>query len=121
LNAIAGALLLSGFSLISSTTSAMEVVGNRTLFISSAVENPADDTVKLPLYRGVSQGQTVWYIITDASTGDAANKYRVNRADKLNNAKNTTAVQKVRLVNGVVEFPATVNFNADNLENSVVA
>ena len=62
-----------------------------------------------------AKDKTVWYVILDASTGDAAKKYRVNRADKLNNAKNTAAVQKVRLVNGVIEFPATVNFEPENI------
>jgi len=114
-NVLASALLLAGLSLISSSASAMDAAGDRRLFVTSAVENTVDDTVKLPLYRGVSKGQTVWYVILDASTGDAAKKYGVNRADKLNNAKNTAAVQKVRLVNGVIEFPATVNFEPDNV------
>ncbi len=91
--------------------------GAHRLFVTSAVENTADDTVKLPLYRGLSQGQTVWYVLLDTSSDDAAKKYGINRADKLNNAKNTTAVQKVRLVNGVIEFPATVDFTP---ERSVV-
>lgn len=110
-NVLASAILLAGLSLIASSASAMDDTGDRRLFVTSAVENTVDDTVKLPLYRGVSQGQTVWYVILDASTGDAAKKYRANRADKLNNAKNTAAVQKVRLVNGVIEFPATVDFS----------
>jgi hypothetical protein len=84
---LASALLLAGLSLMSSSVSAMDDTGDRRLFVISAVENTVDDTVKLPLYRGISQGQTVWYVILDASTGDAAKKYRVNRADKLNNAK----------------------------------
>ena len=41
------------------------------LFIRSAVEN-ADDTATFPLYRGTSQGKTVWYIVLDSSNGNDA-------------------------------------------------
>ena len=46
----------------------------RTLFVQSAVEH-ADGTVTLPLYRGVSHGHPVWYVVLDASTSNAASKY----------------------------------------------
>jgi hypothetical protein len=88
---LVGTLLFIGLGLLSSTASAIGSVGNHRLFVTSAVENTADNTVKLPLYRGLSQGQTVWYVVLDASNGDDAKKYGVNRADKLNNAKNTAA------------------------------
>lgn len=117
LTVLTSALFLTGISTLPSTASAMDTGNARQLFVTSAVENLADDTVKLPLYRGVSKGQTVWYILLDASTGDAAKSYGINRADKLVNAKNTAAVQKVRLANGVIEFPATVDFTP---ERSVV-
>lgn len=105
------AIGLAALGVFSTIATAADSAEPRRLFVSSAEENVLDDTVKLPLYRGVSQGQTVWYVLLDASDGDAAKKYGINRADKLNNAKNTTAVQKVRLVNGVIEFPATVDFS----------
>lgn len=80
-----------------------------TLFVGSAVEQPGD-RVQLPLYRGTSQGRTVWYVVLDASTDAAASKYRVNRSNKLANARGTAAVQKVTVKNGVVDFPASVDF-----------
>jgi len=83
--------------------------GGRTLFIRSAVEN-ADDTATFPLHRGTSQGRTVYYILLDSSDGGDADALGINRSDKLNNAKGTTAVQKVKVVNGVIDFPASVNF-----------
>src|SRR6266853_5043057 len=82
--------------------------GNRTLFIKSAVEHP-DNTATFPLYRGTSQGRTVWYILLDSSNGDDAAALGINVSEKLANARGTTAVQKVRIVNGVVDFPATVH------------
>lgn len=84
--------------------------GGHTLFITSAVEN-ADGTVTLPLYKGTSSGQTVYYVLTDASDGNFAQRFGINTAQKLANAANTGAVQKVTIVNGVIDFPATVDFN----------
>jgi hypothetical protein len=90
-----------------STSSAL--AGERELFVASAVEHP-DDTATLPLYRGTSQGRTVWYIVLDASDGNEAQRRGVNKSQKLANARNTAAVQKVAVVNGVIDFPSTVDF-----------
>ncbi len=83
--------------------------GRRTLFIASAVEHP-DTTATFPLHRGTSQGRTVLYILLDSSNDDDARALGINVSRKLANARGTTAVQKVRIVNGVVDFPATVDF-----------
>jgi hypothetical protein len=83
--------------------------GGSTLFVESAVENP-DGTVTLPLYRGTSGGSTVWYILLDSSSGSDADAKGINRSQKLANARGSAAVQKVAVNNGVVDFPATVNF-----------
>jgi hypothetical protein len=81
------------------------------LFIGSAKVNPAGTTATFPTYRGVTQdGRDVTYIVLDASTSAAQQRYRVNRANKLANARNTAAVQKVQVRNGVIVFPATVDF-----------
>jgi hypothetical protein len=83
--------------------------GGSTLFVRSASEN-GDDTVTLPLYTGVSAGRTVKFVVLDASTGDAADAWRVNRSSKLANARNTPAVQKVTFAGGMIQFPGTVDF-----------
>ena len=82
----------------------------RTLFIQSAVENP-DDTATFPLYRGTSNGQTVWYVIFNSSDGADADTLGVSRVDKLANARGSQAVQKVSMVNGAIVFPGTVDFS----------
>jgi len=69
--------------------------GGHTLFIKSAVEN-ANGTVTFPLYKGTSHGQTVYYVLMDASDGNFAQQYGINTAQKLVNAANTAAVQKTR-------------------------
>jgi len=81
-----------------------------TLFIQSAVQN-ANGTVTLPLYRGTSHGQTVYYVMTDSSDGNFSQQFGLNRAQKLVNAAATNGVQKVAVSNGVVDFPATVDFS----------
>jgi hypothetical protein len=83
--------------------------GGHTLFITSAVENP-DGTVTLPLHRGTSHGQTVYYVMTDASDGSFAQQFGLNTSQKLANAAGSAGVQKVTEVNGVIDFPATVDF-----------
>jgi len=81
-----------------------------TLFVRSAVEHP-DGTVTLPLHRGTSKGRTVFYILLDSSNGNDAQAKGLNTAQKLANARGSGAVQKVSVVNGVVDFPATVRFD----------
>ena len=83
--------------------------GNRTLFIRSAVEH-ANGTATLPLHRGTSAGRTVWYIVLDSSDDKDAEAKGVNRSSKLANARGSAAVQRVSIVNGNVDFPASVDF-----------
>ncbi len=93
------------------THQAVQASGQQ-LFISSAVEN-ADGTVTLPLHVGTSHGQTVYYIVTDTNDGATAQALGINRPQKLANAGNTGAVQQVGFnPDGSVDFPATVNFSA---------
>src|SRR5215470_14929005 len=80
------------------------------LFMQSAVQN-ANGTVTLPLYRGTSHGQTVYYVMTDSSDGNFSQQFGLNRSQKLANAAGSNGVQKVTVVNGVVDFPATVDFS----------
>ena len=82
----------------------------RKLFITSAVEH-ANGTATLPLYRGTSNGQTVYFVILDSSDGNDADTLGVNESSKLGNAIGTGAVQRVRVVNGVIDFPASVDFS----------
>src|SRR6516165_617276 len=104
------------FATLASATSAFAdsggggVPGPNNLFITSAVEHPGG-TVTLPLHRGVSNGQTVYYVVTDISDGNVAAQLGVNKAAKLANASRSGAVEKVSIVHGVVNFPATVDFS----------
>lgn len=70
----------------------------------------AAGTVTLPLFKGTHDGRTVWYVVTESSNKNDAERRGVNHAAKLTNALGTRAVQKVRVTDGVVRFAGTVNF-----------
>ena len=69
------------------------------------------ERVTLPLFRGVQNGQTVWYVITESSSKDDAERRGVNWSGKLANALGTRAVQRVTVVNGVINFAGGVDFS----------
>jgi hypothetical protein len=80
-------------------------------FIASARVDSSNSFATVPTYQGVTaDGRAVTYIVLDASKSEQASKYRVNRANKLANAVNSAAVMKVTMRNGVIVFPATVDF-----------
>lgn len=79
--------------------------------IASARVDAAHETVTLPLQPGTSHGRTVWYVITDSSDEADAARLGVNWSPKLANALGTPAVQTASVVNGVLDFPGTVDFS----------
>src|SRR5262245_10261849 len=89
--------------------------GTSHFFISSAQVNSDLTEVTLRLFRGTSRGQTVYYVITDSSDRNDATGRGVNYAPKLANAKGTPAVQIVTVVNGIVDFPTTVDFGPSRM------
>lgn len=86
------------------------------LYMSSATGvDLVQHLVTLPAYTGsTSDGGTVYYIVTEASTPTAARLWGVNVASSLSGLQGTSQVQKVRQQatpdNGDVVFPATVDF-----------
>jgi hypothetical protein len=84
--------------------------GGDKVFLESARVN-SDHTVTLPLLEGRVGERTVWYIVTDASDGDAAERYGSTRAQKLARARGTDAVQRGAFgSDGRLHFEATVDF-----------
>ena len=56
------------------------------LTVESAIQVDLDrETARIPLYRGVADGQTVWYVLLDASDAGLAHDLGVNYAPKLAN------------------------------------
>ncbi len=80
----------------------------------------SDNTVRLPLHKGQVHGQTVWYVITEASDFGLAHDLNVNFAPKLANIgiRCGACVQTVTLESssknkfgeGIVQFKAAPNF-----------
>lgn len=84
-------------------------------FLTSIKENASLNQVTFPLFMGTSQGKTVWYVITDSSDQQDASTRGVLYTPKLANAKGTAAVQKVQINNGIIDFPATVDFSPERV------
>ncbi len=80
-------------------------------FLKSIKENASFNQVTFPLLEGRSHSQTVWYVVTDSSDEQDARTRGVLFTPKLANAKGTAAVQRVQIKNGIVDFPATVDFS----------
>jgi len=56
------------------------------LTLESAIQvDLSKETVRLPLYKGTAQGQTVWFVLLDASDEGLAHDLGVNYAPKLTN------------------------------------
>lgn len=84
--------------------------------LPSAIElNRNAGTVTLPLFKGKHDGRKVWYIVTESSNKDSAERRGVNHAPKLTNALGTKAVQRARVVDGVVRFSGTVDFSLERV------
>jgi hypothetical protein len=83
------------------------------VLLATAREDASYSNVTLPLYRGTCHGRTVWYVITDASTRQAAAALGVNYSPKLALAAGTDAVQHVRVGRHGLDFPGTVDFSPD--------
>ena len=70
------------------------------LTVESAIQvDLSKETVRLPLYKGKADGETVWYVLLDASDSGIAHDLGVNYAPKLGNLAigDPEAVQTVTL------------------------
>jgi len=85
---------------------------------TSFSENAGPTIVTYPLYHGESNGEKVYYVITDASNRSAAQVLGVNYTPKLSQAAGTPAVQdsssEIGSGNGI-EFPASVDFSPERV------
>jgi len=72
--------------------------------------------VTLPLFRGLSpQGQPVYFIITESSDFDVAQKMGLNYAPKLRYVVASGGAQNVTLDDGVMHFRGNVDFSPEHL------
>lgn len=83
----------------------------KELFIQSTISlNVVTGDITLPLYKGRHNGQTVWYIITESSNEQQAERLGINFAPKLDNALGTAAVQRVQMLDAQT-FGTTTSTN----------
>jgi len=82
-----------------------------TKFISSATEN-LDGTVDFPVYTGTVGGQTVYFIMTEASSPTFAAQYGINYAPRLAGAVGSSNIQTVTTNAPPFNFKGTVIFNS---------
>ena len=71
-------------------------------------------TVTLPLYRGLSpQGESVYYILTEASDFDVAKTLGINYAPKMRHVIGTAGAQPVTLSQGIMQFRGNIDFSPE--------
>ena len=69
-------------------------------------------TVTLPLFRGLdSSGESVYYVLTDASDFAFAHALGINYAPKLRKAAGSPGAQTATVKNGIITFKGKVDFS----------
>jgi hypothetical protein len=104
------------------------VLGRSHLTLESAIKvDLSKETVRLPLYKGQAGGETVWYVLLDASDAGLAHDLGVNYAPKLANLEINCpdCVQTVQLEpttpatnrfgQAVVDFKGAPDFSPDRV------
>ena len=119
--ALVGSIVTLAVTAVSLTVSTSGVASgsdtdDRGVFIESAISvNRARGEVTLPLFKGSHRGENAWYIVTESSNKEDAERRGVNFAPKLTNALGSVAVQQVRRVHGNVRFSGGVDFSPRRL------
>jgi hypothetical protein len=107
--AVAAVLAAATTLLVASPAMAAAAPAAERVFPPSATEL-SGDLVRLPLHRGTSGDRTVWFVVADASDGEAADRYGVPKVAKLANARGTAAVQRGTAAADGIRFAAKVDF-----------
>ena len=88
----------------------LAIAGEKTF--PDSVEVIGNGQAIFPLYEGVRGGESVYYLVVESSEGDEADDFGVEKINKLENARNTGAVQHVTYDSqGRIVFPASVDFS----------
>ena len=81
--------------------------------ITSAISvDTTTHTATLPLYRGVEEGHTVWFILTDASDPAIAKKLGVNYSPSLKQLGSGAIQKGSKNADGTFTFDGAPSFNA---------
>ncbi len=109
------ALALAALTIAPATAPATEMDGKmkmkkHTLLLKSATESRDLSTFTIPIFEGKRGGEIVWYVVTDSSNKEDAERRGVHYAPKMANAKGSNAVEKADLIDGIIHFKGSVNF-----------
>ncbi len=78
--------------------------------------NATTASLTLPLFKGIGpDGSATWYVVTESSDKNDAERRGVNWSPKLAHALNTAAVQKVTVSGGLVTFAGGVDFTPEHI------
>lgn len=92
------------------------VASDAKVFLKSTIAlDTQEGTVTLPLQKGLHDGATVWYVVTESSNKADAERRGVNYSPKLTNALGTRAVQSARRIDGQLSFAGTVDFSPERV------
>lgn len=91
--------------------------GGGEVFLDSTIAlDRQNGTITLPLYEGRHDGARVWYVVTESSNEESAERRGVNLAEKMANALGTAAVQEApRGADGLLHFTGTVDFSPERI------
>lgn len=85
--------------------------GGLEIFLDSTIAlDEGKGTITLPLFKGTHNGDDAWYVVTESSDREDAERRGINWSPKLINAIGTRAVQQVAISGGRIAFKGTVNF-----------
>jgi hypothetical protein len=79
---------------------------------SALAVDSTNHTATLPLYRGIEEGKTVWYILTDASDSAVARKFGVNFAPNLASIGTAATQRATENSDGTYTFEGAPSFSA---------
>jgi len=101
---------LAAFIVAGSGTASAAPEPSSAFFFKSIISvETSNHTVTLPLHRGRSNGQTVWYIVTDASDAAVAKKEGVDYAPDIAELGND-AIATASTDGGIVQFSGAPDF-----------
>ncbi len=100
-----------------SESTAISFKASDNVYVKSALAvdfTPNRATVTLPLYRGLSpQGESVYYILTEASDFNVAKQLGINYAPKMKQVIGTAGAQPVTMSRGIIRFRGNIDFSPD--------
>ncbi len=79
---------------------------------SALAVDTTNHTATLPLHRGIEEGKTVWYILTDASDPAVARKFGVNFAPSLASIGTAATQRATKNSDGTYTFAGAPSFGA---------